>query len=224
MFRKITILILIVFHSQKTFAQNFKVNINKLTEETQQLSDSPDKMRLVWWIPTDFWEAVFSQDATIPKEEANAMLANFEKYTMVATIDGAIDADGNIAYVSEDVIFNKLKVIDDKQQEFSPLTEDQIDLDTKRLITIMKPVLANMLGKLGENMHFFLFQKIDNPMERIVNPKNKEKFTIKLNKEQFNWQLPLGSLLKPKKCPVDQKFLDGSWTFCPHHGKRLQKK
>ena len=223
MFQKITILFLIVILSRSAFAQDFKVNINKLTEETQQLSDSPDKIRLVWWIPTDFWEAVFSQDATIPKEEANAMLNNFEKYTMIATIDGDIDADGNIKYISENSIFNKLKVIDDEQQEFTPLTEDQIDIDTKRLITIMKPLLANMLGKLGENMHFFLFQKPDNPMDRIVNPKNKEKFIVKLNKEQFEWQLPLGSLLKPKKCPVDQKVLDGAWTFCPYHGKRLQK-
>lgn len=223
MFKKIAIYLLFFSLTGKLFAQDFKVNINKLTEETQQLSDSPDKMRLVWWIPTDFWEAVFSQDASIPRQDASAMLDQFEKYTMVATIDGNIDADGNIHYVSEDAIFNTLKVVDNTQKEFSPLTEDQIDLDTKRLITIMKPVLANMLGKLGENMHFFLFQKTDDPLNKIVNPKNEEKFAVKLNDEQFEWQLPLGSLLKPKKCPIDQQLLDGSWTYCPYHGKRLSK-
>ncbi len=223
MHKKITILFLIFSLSGTLLAQDFKVNINKLTEETQQLSNSPDKMRLVWWIPTDFWEAVFSQDESIPEMDANAMLNEFEKYTMVATIDGTIDADGNIHYISEEAIFNKLKVINDLQEEFSPLTEDQIDLNTKRLITIMKPVLANMLGKLGENMHFFLFQKVNNPMEKIVNAKNKEKFTVKLSDEQFQWQLPLGSLLKPKKCPIDEQLHDGSWSYCPYHGKRLTK-
>ncbi len=223
MSKKVAIYLILLSFIGTAFAQDFKININKLTEETQQLSESPDKMRLVWWIPTDFWEAVFSQDATIPKQDAAAMLAQFEKYTMIATIDGDIDADGNIQYVSEAAIFNTLRVVDNTQQEFSPLTEDQIDLDTKRLITIMKPVLANMLGKLGENMHFFLFQRIDDPLHKIVNPKNEEKFAVKLREEKFEWQLPLGSLLRPKRCPIDQQVLDGSWTYCPHHGKRLTK-
>ncbi|NNC70130.1 MAG: hypothetical protein HKN90_04825 [Flavobacteriaceae bacterium] len=223
MIKKVAIYIVFLPFIWKGFAQDFKVNINKLTEETQQLSESPDKMRMVWWIPTDFWEAVFSQDASIPTSDADKMLAQFEKYTMVATIDGDIDTDGNIQYVSEDDIFNTLKVVDNTQQEFSPLTEDQIDLDTKRLITIMKPVLGNMLGKLGENMHFFLFQRTDDPLHKIVNPKNKESFAVKLNDERFEWQLPLGSLLRPQKCPVDQQLLDGSWTYCPYHGKPLTK-
>ena len=127
------------------------------------------------------------------------MLAQFEKYTMIATIDGDIDADGNIQYVSEAAIFNTLSVVDNAQQEFSPLTEDQIDLDTKRLITIMKPVLANMLGKLGENMHFFLFQRIDDPLHKIVNPKNEEKFAVKLRDEKFEWQLPIRIIIDDRK-------------------------
>ncbi len=222
MFKKVAIGLLLFFCAIGGYSQDFKVNINKLTEETQQLSETPDKMRLVWWIPTDFWEAVFTQDPSIPKQDADAMLSQFEKYTMIATIDGDIDADGNIQYVDESALFESLRVVNNEQLEFTPLTEDQIDLDTKRLITVMKPVLANMLGKLGENMHFFLFQRSDDPLHKIVNPKDKEVFAVKINEEQFEWQLPLGSLLKPKRCPKDQKLHDGSWNYCPYHGTRLK--
>lgn len=208
--------------SSKFSAQDFKVNINKLTEETQQLSESPDTMRLVWWIPTEFWQTIFEQDNTISRFEADEMINNFEKYTMVAVIDGDIRDDGTITYKTEESTFKNLTVIGSDEVEYTPLYDDEIDEATRSLIRIMKPMLGNMLGALGQNMHFYLFQKRDNPLDKIVNPINKENFTVKLERDNFNWSLPLGSLLKPKKCPEDNKLHNGSWNYCPYHGKKLE--
>ena len=206
----------------KLTAQDFKVNINKLTEETQQLSESPDAMRLIWWIPTEFWQTIFEQDKNISRLESDEMLNNFDKYTMVAVIDGDIKDDGTVTYNTEETTFKNLVVIGKDKVEYSPLYNDEIDEDTKSLINIMKPMLGNMLGALGQNMHFFLFQKRENPLDKIVNPIKKESFTVKLDKDNFNWSLPLGSLLKPKKCPEDNKLHNGSWNYCPYHGKKLE--
>lgn len=202
-------------------AQEHKININKLTEETQQVSESPDKMKLVWWIPTDFWKAVFDQDENFPKDQADMMLDHLDKYTMVVAVDGDIDEKGNITYSEKDETFNKLKVFDEEDNSYSPLLLDEIDLDTQQLIHVMKPVLGQMLGKVGENMNFFLFQKRDNPMDKIVDLKHSKSFQIELANEKFNWSLPLSALLKPKRCPVDHKLLDGSYKYCPYHGKKL---
>ncbi len=202
-------------------AQDFKVNINKLTEQTQKLSESPDNMCLVWWIPIEFWQAIFDQDQTIDKKQANDILFAFRQYTMFVIIDGTILNDGTITYRSRDTTFDNVILTDAKEKEFRPLSEDHIDDKTKELIVTMKPILGNTLGKLGENMHFYLFQKRGNPMDDIINAKEKEDFKIQVNKEDFKWSLPLGALLKPKKCPEDGKLVDGSWTFCPWHGKKL---
>jgi len=203
------------------FAQDFKVNINKLTEQTQKLSESTDDLRLVWWIPTEFWETIFAQDQAINKQQADDMLATFEQYTMVAVIDGNILESGTIVYKSKEATFDDLVVIDNEERSYKPLQEDEIDSKTMNLIGIMKPILGSMLGQLGENMHFFLFQKKENPLDKIVDPKKEEQFTVKVGSVPFVWKLPLGALLQPKKCPEDGELLDGSWTFCPHHGKKL---
>lgn len=215
-------LLIFLVVSTKLSAQDFKVNINKLTEETQQLSESPDTMRLVWWIPTEFWQTIFEQDNAITRLESDEMLINFEKYTMVAVIDGDIKDDGTITYKTEETTFKNLTVIGSDKVEYTPLYNDEIDEDTNNLIRIMKPMLGNMLGALGQNMHFYLFQKRDNPLDKIVNPINKESFTVKLDTDNFNWSLPLGSLLKPKKCPEDNKLHNGAWNYCPYHGKKLE--
>lgn len=219
--RKVILTLLSILSFSIVIAQDFKVNINKLTEETQQLSESPDKMKLVWWVPTDFWKAVFDQDKNLPKDQADLMLSQLEKYTMVVTVDGEIDANGDVSYRTSDEIFKDLKVVDDKSKEYKPLLYEEIDLDTQQLIGVMKPVLGQMLGKVGENMHFFLFQKRDDPLNKIVDPLQSESFVVELTKEKFKWNLPLSSLLKPKKCTVCNEYHEGSWTYCPYNGNKL---
>ena len=202
-------------------AQDFKVSINKLTAETQQLSESPDNLKLVWWIPIEFWEAVFEQDKNMPKDQADQILQVFQQYTLLSTIDGTIGTFGDISYKTKKQIFNSLEIVDNNNNSYFPLREEIIDQQTKDVIDYIKPVLSNMLGKMGENMYFFLFQKEDNPKDRILNPIKEEKFTVKLGGEELHWSLPLSSLLKPKKCPVDNEFMNGAWKFCPFHGVKL---
>ena len=219
--KKIVLLFILYCSIIASNAQEFKVNINKLTEETQQVSESPDKMQLIWWIPTDFWKAVFDQDNNIPKDQASTMLSHLEKYTMIVAVDGDIDVNGDITYHSEQDIFNKLKISDDKNESFKPLLYDEIDLDTQQLINIMKPMLGQMLGKVGENMHFFMFQKREDPLYKIVDPVHSKTFEVMVDNEKFKWNLPLSSLLKPKRCSVDNKHLDGAFMYCPYHGTKL---
>ena len=53
---KVFIVVLLIFGSiNSSFAQDIKVDINALIQETQKMSQSQHEMTLVWWIPEDFW-------------------------------------------------------------------------------------------------------------------------------------------------------------------------
>lgn len=215
------ILSILILCSLKLIAQDYKISLNKLTEETQILSESPDNLKLVWWIPVEFWQVVFADEQAMPKEQANEILEVFKQYTMVATLDGLIGNYGDISYKSQVEIFNSISLIDHNKNSFLPLKNSEIDDKTKEVMSFIKPVLSNMLGQMGANMHFFLFENKNNPGQAIIDPISNKPFTVVLGQEKFTYKLPLGSLLRPKKCPVDDELLNGAWQFCPFHGKAL---
>lgn len=47
---------------------------------------------------------------------------------------------------------------------------------------------------------------------------------IKVGNKEFQWRLPLDSLLPMKICPKCNKECKGSWIFCPWCGKKLKEK
>lgn len=213
------LLLLLLFF--KLQGQEFKVNLNKLTAETQQLSESPDSMRLIWWIPIEFWQTVFEQDEAMPQSEINEFLQTFKAYTTVAVLDGTIGPFGTVNYASKNDIAKNLSLFGTNNKEYSPLDESEIDEQTKNALSILKPVLANMLGPMGVNMHFYLFKDVQDPLLKLAEASKEGAFRVRLDTEDFNWKLPLSSLVKPKKCPVDGALLDGTWTYCPYHGNKL---
>ena len=79
-----------------------------------------------------------------------------------------------------------------------------------------------MIGPMGQNMHVFLFPAKDKKGQDIAAAKREGFFSVKLDKREFKWRLPLGSLLRQKVCSVDGEKLNGAWKFCPWHGTELK--
>ncbi|WP_291871339.1 hypothetical protein [Maribacter sp.] len=70
-------------------------------------------------------------------------------------------------------------------------------------------------------MEFYVFTDVDEKGNKILDPTSESNFSVFYNGDSFNWRLPLGSLIPKKRCPLDDEMLNGSWKFCPWHGKEL---
>ncbi|MEW6200611.1 MAG: zinc ribbon domain-containing protein [bacterium] len=202
-------------------AANKNISLEELIKETQKMSPKPNEMTMVWWIPEEFWQITFSQ-GEISEEDVKELLAVVSPYTIFVVVEGKIGVIGNVTYSSEDEILNKLKVIDTRGVSRVPLIGDETETaDIKTFMSILKPIIANMLGPLGENMHFFLFPSSDEDGKKIYDPMKEGTFTILLGEEEFKWRLPLGSLLSPKVCPKCGEKLSGAYKYCPWDGTKL---
>lgn len=86
---------------------------------------------------------------------------------------------------------------------------------------MMKPLFANMLGPMGQNMVFFLFPSNNKEGQKIADSKKEGSFSVEMGEREFRWRLPLGSLLPPKICPTCGEKLSGAYKFCPWDGTKL---
>ncbi|HEV7890657.1 MAG TPA: hypothetical protein VGP08_08460 [Pyrinomonadaceae bacterium] len=206
-----------------TPAQANRVNVDALREETQKSLPDSNRMTLIWWIPEEFWEATLAEDST-PKAQAEEFLKTVRPYVMFAVVDGTMGAFGGLTYKSEEVIRSTIQVVDMQGVVHRPLSDDKVDPDTKNLLAIMKPVLSNMMGKMGENMHFVVFPARDAAGRKLADPTKEGTFSLKLGSDVYKWRLPLGSLLPAKVCPVDGEVMNGAWKFCHWHGDKLVTK
>lgn len=202
-------------------AQGQRVDLNALTNETQKMLPDADRVTLVWWIPDEYWEEVSAQNPQLSKAQVAAFINILSPYTLFVVVDGKIGALGGVTYKSEETLRATIQLVDAQGNSYRPLPAQSLNPDMKSLLSIMKPMLANMLGQMGENMNFIVFPSKSKTGQRIIEARREGSFTIKLAETTFKWRSPLGSLLPPKTCPVDDEQFSGAWNYCPWHGAKL---
>ena len=200
----------------------FKVDIQALISETQKVTQNLNRLVLVWWTPNEFWRASFSQNPSASKAQIEEALKVLRPYTLIAVIDGKIGAFGGITYKSEADIRSSVYIRDSHGTVYPPLSMDKIEINAKNFLSMMKPMLANMLGPFGQNSHFILFPTENKKGQKIVEAKSEGAFSLKYGEKEFRWRLPLGSLLPVKICPSCGEKLSGAYKFCPWDGTKLQ--
>ena len=196
-----------------------EVDLDAMLDETQFASDDEDYIDLIWWIPMEYWKAVYAQDPSIPQDEADEMISILKNYDIVAAVRGKIGYFGGVTFQDEISIREQL-VFKYDDVTYDPLNTDKLDANLKSFIDIMRPMFSNMMGDMGENLYFVVYQDGANN-SAIIDPYGDKNLTLTLNDFSDSLQFPLSSLLQPKKCPRDGALFNGKWLYCPHHGDAL---
>ncbi len=203
-------------------AQLASVDMDRLIQDLQKGSSDPNEMTLVWWIPEEFWAVSFAQDPSISADQAEEFMKIVRPYTLVVVVDGRMGAMAGVTYRTEGDIRGSTRIKDRDGNSYRPLSDDNISADCQNFLLMMKPIFANMLGPMGENMHFILFPAQDDRGRKLADAQQEGAFAISLGAgRDFNWKLPVGSLLQAKICPTCGDKLSGAYRFCPWDGARL---
>ena len=210
-----------VFISGTAFAQD--VNLDKFLEQTQMTNSAANEINLVWWIPVEFWQVALSEDGSMSKSELEEYMRVLSPYFIVAIADGKVGAFGGITYTDSESIGKTVKVSNSKAKEIKPVKPSTLNPDIQNLLAALKPVIKNMLGQLGENINFYVFEDFIGK-ERFASPLIQDFLVIEYLKKEFVFETPVSALLPQKKCPECKKMLDGSWKFCPWDGEELLDK
>jgi len=196
------------------------VDLDAMLDETQFASDNEDYVDLIWWIPIEYWKAVFAQDPSIPKDQAEEMTSLLENYDIVAAVRGKIGYYGGVTFQDEASIRKGL-IFEYDGVRYKPMDKKNVAADLKNFIDVMRPMFSNMMGNMGENLYFVVYQD-DVSKRAIIDPYKDKKLKLTLSDFSDTLQFPLSSLLQSKKCPKDGALFNGKWLYCPHHGTALK--
>lgn len=211
------ILFLLTFFAGLQISAQQKSTSEKMLEEIQYTRQSQENLKLVWWIPADYWELAIGENGGATPEQIAYIKDLLEEYTIIIAGDYTINGtDFKVNKLNNGVTLYGL------QGEKVPLLKDsQIDGKVAIIINeVLKPLFTEMAGKMGSGMSFFVYNnKKDGKI--MIDPRKAGEFKVEVNKDVFTWQLPLVSLLSDKTCPVNQEKLPGNYVYCPIHGNKL---
>jgi hypothetical protein len=195
------------------------ININELTLECIKTNGEIPNRQMALWLPVDFWQ-IIGDKMKISPSSVTRIVDEMSNYLTFAIVDYTIGSPSP-SFKTEDDIRRYLKFIDSSKKVFYPLAENEISTEANKMLEILKPTIARLLGEFGEGMHLFMFKANKVKGKQVIDISKSYNFTIVWQDIKMKWELPFASTLIPKHCPVDNELMKGNWNYCPIHGKML---
>lgn len=199
-----------------------RYEINDLLKDTQISGGADDDVDIVWWIPEEFWVASFQADQSMTEKQKREFVALLEPYTLIAVVHGKFSVVGSIAYRDEAEVRSSISLTGTDGVRYLPLAPEKTSDEAQMLLQIMRPMLSNAMGKLGENMHFFLFPSKSAQGKRIADASQTGVLTVNSGTTTAKYRLPLGSVMPPRFDVTTGEKFPGNYLFNPYTGAKLE--
>lgn len=153
-------------------------DVQEIIAETQRMSGAPRTTDLVWWIPTEFWRASLANDPSATPELLASFDTTLRPYLMFAVVHGKVGPFGGVNWTSKGKLLPTINMTGTNGTAYQPLETSKLSPDVKNLSQSLLPVLANMLGPMGENMHFVFFAATSSSGENLADPLSPGEFSF----------------------------------------------
>jgi hypothetical protein len=195
---------------------------NEIVKETLLQSKQSQVVRIAWWVPEEFWLESFKANPAMSKEQIDQFISFFHSYTLLIVVDGKIGIMGGVNYSDEQDIRKSLVLTSGSGVKYRPIDDSLLSADLKNFLIVMKPLMSNAIGALGQNMNFYVFQGNGPEDTPIIDAKSKGSFTVTLQNEEFRWRLPIAALLPRRTCPNCKETFPGTYNYCPYDGNKTK--
>ena len=199
-------------------------DVQGLVQETMKFDRDNNLFRLVWWIPTEYWELSFKGATNMTEAQKQEFYKIVTNYVVVAVIDAKTTMLGSLNSISRDAIMAKISLAAGASEPLKPLADTEISGDAKNLFSMMKPMLSSLMGQLGSSMEFVFFKGVDDRGVRLIDPARPGLVAINYDSSKFAWRLPLGSLLPPQYDLQSGEAFPGNYIYSPFTGAKLTAK
>lgn len=197
--------------------------IRLLTQESMVNNSDGLKIELAWLLADPFWEYVINVNPETANTEMGEEFYDIvTEYNIIIVVVGS-QSYGRLRFTPEEELRKKMSLKGQDGKNYQPLQSSQLSDKLNMMLDIFNPIFAQMLGEMGANMRFFVFEKENKNGELIFDPTSDKDVSIKVDETVLTWNLPMSSLVPKKRCPKDNEMMNGTWNYCPIHGNELEK-
>lgn len=198
------------------------IRLDQLARDTQHTDISDDTLELVWLIPQRYWEASAAQQPSLSDEDRKRFLAQLDDYLLLATVRGKVGVAGIDEFAGADAVRDGLRIVDAAGTSHAPLAPAEVPAPLKNLLSVLRPVMANMIGPMGDNMHFVVFKSRDAKGRPVFDPLSEGRFKVLTSRHAYPFRTPLGSVLPPRHDGATGESFPGDYHYNPYTGDALQ--
>lgn len=205
-----------------------EVDIDRLITDTQKEINQPNGVSVVWFLPETAFFRVLTEGAELPESQREEMRALLQGKCVVAIVRAHIGVFGGFTFFDKETVLRGTTIAvakgDDKPLPMH-LLED-VPTDLTLIVNAIKPIFANAIGRMGENMHFFVYDNRTPDGTKIYDPYASDEVVIafeemgRLPAHKSRYDTICDSLFKPRFCK-NGKRAHVSWKYDPWTGEKL---
>lgn len=192
-----------------------------LIRDLTKMQKTSDRMTIVMWMPEEFWKLALSANGRLTEKGIRDTLDLIRPYTLIAVLDGQSTAFGGYSYTDDQALLTSVRLEDSRGALYQPLDPGLVSGAMRNLLDAMRPMMANMMGAMGQHMVFLAFPAADKAGQPIADETGNGSLTVRVGDAALRYQLPLESLLPPSLDPKTGESFPGTYHFNPYTGDKL---
>ncbi|WFC40873.1 hypothetical protein [Pseudoxanthomonas sp. SE1] len=199
-----------------------EIRLDQVAQDTQRTHMVDDTMELVWVIPPVYWHVSAAQQQGLSDADRKQFIAQLDDYLLIAMVRGKVGIAGIDEFADSDTMFSDMRFLDATGTAHAPMAPTSIPAQLKNLLSILRPVMANMLGPMGDNMHFAVLDARDAKGKLLFDPMTDGRVQVRTSLDTYSFRTPLGSLLPARHDARTGERFPGDYLFNPYTGGALQ--
>ena len=101
-------------------------SLQALVHETQRMEQHEDHIRLVWWIPTEYWKKTLGSSSGLTEAQKDAYYGVVDDYIVVCVIDTEVSEFGSLKPTSRDELLKRLSLTIEQGEGTKPLADSEL--------------------------------------------------------------------------------------------------
>jgi hypothetical protein len=218
----IVVLTILIASLTDTYAESTKsINLDALSLDLKRNDESPEFIRSIMYLPTEFFRAATSNSPQLPSSSSDSLCDALDRYTIFWVLEINRANIPDIVSTTRENLVNKLSLTIGEGEAVSPLSEKEISKDAQYLLELMQQMFEQSGGVFSQG-EFLCFKGVSDKGKRLFNPTKKGFLSLNLRNSTYKWRLPLGSLLPPKYDKNTGEEFPGNYMYNPFTGETLR--